>query len=70
MKKWFKLDFFLVLSFSIKSGGSKSAGVSGNLALDGSGNGLSFLGNADESFGAKAGLQSGEKKQNQKTLQM
>ncbi|XP_037530356.1 neuroblast differentiation-associated protein AHNAK [Nematolebias whitei] len=39
------------------SGEIKNASVSGNLALDGSGNGLSIQGNADESIAAKAGLQ-------------
>lgn len=45
-----------------QSGEIKNASVSGNLALDGSGNGLSVKGNADESIAAKAGLQAGEGK--------
>lgn len=43
-----------------QSGETKNASVSGNLALGGSGNGLSIKGNADESIAAKAGLQAGE----------
>lgn len=51
---------FIYFLYRLQSGESKSASISGSLALGDSGEGLSIKGNADNTIAAKSDLKAGK----------